>query len=294
MQAVNWTQVGAIATAVAAGAIVLALVAAVILARSARSVARGSQEAVRHGRRLVEAAVRHTELSESRWARVGDVVAALHQQAAATGQALIAGHTPLLVPTRLAVPGHAGFDQPLQVLLPDGLYDAPAEQSVGAWTVEIGSRTLVVSCAFMNQGIGPAVLHHAHRIDLVRRGGDDPLYSFCGYGRGVVPVGGRALVGFPMAPSDPAHGHTLMLLDRPDDEVQLLVTVYYRSAASPHLLWTRVRFRRHLRTSPAGLLSELSVDLALPEGVPGGGSPTGPPAGAGGAAPRGPAGGGPG
>lgn len=265
MLTVDWGEVGAVATAVAALGVLLVVVAVTLLARATRAVARRSDEVVRSGQATLEVAGRQAELAQEGWRRAGEATEALEHQVAAAGRMLVATQTPLLVAARLAEPGRADLDQPLQTLLPDGVYYAPVEQAVGAWTVEIGSRTLVVACAFRNAGLGPAVLHQAHRIDLVRRGSDEPLYSFRGYAHGVLPVGAKALVGFPMSASDPAHGHTLMLLDRPDDEVQLLVTVYYRSAAAPRTLWTRTRYQRHLRTSPAGLLSELSLEVTPPE-----------------------------
>ncbi|HLG68138.1 MAG TPA: hypothetical protein VKV36_09755 [Acidimicrobiales bacterium] len=269
MGTVDWAQVGAVAAAATALALVLFLAVAVLTARAARIVARRSEEVVGQGRQLVAIAARRADLAGAGWQHAGELAAELaaelRRQATATSQALAAAHTPLLVPAPLAPPGRASADQLLHVQLPDGPYYPPGEQSVGAWTVEVGSRTLVVCGAFCNVGIGPAVLSRAHRIDLVRRGGEEPLYSFRGYGQGVVPVGGRALVAFPMSATDPAHGHTLLLLDRPDDEVHLLVTVYYRSAASSRMLWSRVRYRRHLRISPAGLLSELSLDLPMPD-----------------------------
>lgn len=265
MLVVDWVEVGAIATAALALFALIVLVVLVVQVRVSRTVAARSQEIAQQGRMTMEVAGRQAEMAHQGWIRAGEATEALRAQVHATGQVLVATQTPLLVAGLLAEPGRNALDQPLGTLLPGGAYEAPAEQAVGAWTVEIGSRTLVVSCAFRNAGLGPAVLHHAHRIDLVRRGSDDPLYSFRGYGYGVVPVGARALVAFPMAASDPAHGHTLMLLDRPDDEVQVVVTVYYRSVASNRALWTRTRYQRHLRTSPAGLLSELSMEAAPPE-----------------------------
>ena len=173
---------------------------------------------------------------------------------------------PLLVPTRLAPEGFYGQGA-LHVMLPDGVYFAPTEQSVGAWTIEPGEHKLVVSCAFRNVGIGPAVLHPYHRIDVVRRESPQPLVSFGGFANGVVAINGTMLVAFPLSAAEASFGPTLALLDRPDDEIQLMVTLYYRSGGSSHPLWTRVRYQRHLRTSPAGLLSEVSLELASPDEV---------------------------
>jgi hypothetical protein len=207
---------------------------------------------------------RQIELAENRAEVAQEQLLTLQEQVEIGEQSLVTSHAPVLVPARLSGEPRTEH-RPLEVILPDGVYYAPVEQSVGAWTIETAERKLVVSCAFVNVGIGPAVLHPYHRIDIVRRDSLQPLVSFGGFAGGVAAIGSTALVGFPLSALEPSFGATLTLLDRPDDEIQLMVTVYYRSASSSRPLWTRVRYQRHLRTSPAGLLSEVALELFTPE-----------------------------
>ncbi|HUZ11212.1 MAG TPA: hypothetical protein VMU76_13700 [Acidimicrobiales bacterium] len=287
MLTIDWTEVGAIATAAAVLVGLVAVVLLVLLARASQATAAATGRLADAGHRLSDLRNGLDELSRglaersdelvglvSRQVQLGEIGAdvaqehlhVLQDQVEIGGQALLATHAPLLVPTKLS-PGAQG-EGPLQVVLPDGVYYAPAEQSVGAWTIEPGDRKLVVSCAFLNVGIGPAVLHPYHRIDIVRRGSVQPLVSFGGYANGVVAVNAKAVIGFPLSAAEPSFGATLTLLDRPDDEMQLMVTIYYRSASSSRPLWSRVRYQRHLRTSPAGLLSEVSLELSSPDASP--------------------------
>jgi hypothetical protein len=288
MLTIDWTEVGAIAT-VAVAAVGLAIVVALAsMARASRATASAigraaeagiavasihqglvelRQGLTERGDQLVGLASRQLQLGEAGAGIAHEQLATLQEQVELGELGLVATHVPVLVPAPLA-PDPVTGEGPLKVVLPDGLYFAPAEQSVGAWTIETGDRKLVVSCAFTNVGIGPAVLHPYHRIDVVRRGSAQPLVSFGGYGNGVVGVGVRAVVGFPLSAAEPSFGATLALLDRPDDEMQLMATIYYRSAASERPLWSRVRYQRHLRTSPAGLLSEVSLEIASPGSTP--------------------------
>lgn len=287
MLTIDWTEVGAIATAAAVVVGVAAVVLLVVLARASQATAAATARLADVGHNLADLRNGFDELNRglaerseeivglvSRQVQLGELgseaaqehLRVLHDQVEISGQALLATHAPLLVPTRLS-PGSPA-EGPLQVMLPDGAYYAPTEQSVGAWTIEAGDRKLVVSCAFLNVGIGPAVLHPYHRIDIVRRGSVEPLVSFGGFANGVVAVNAKAVIGFPLSAAEPSFGATLTLLDRPDDEIQLMVTIYYRSASSSRPLWARVRYQRHLRTSPAGLLSEVSVELSSPDGSP--------------------------
>ena len=287
MLTIDWTQVGAIATAAAVVVGLGAVVLLVLLARASHATATAtgrladashrlddlrngiedlSRGLAERSEELVGLVSRQVDLGEIAADVAQDHLAALREQVEIGERALLATHAPLLVPTRLS-PG-AQDGSPLQVVLPDGAYYAPSEESVGAWTIEPGDRKLVVSCAFLNVGNGPAVLHPYHRIDVVRRGSVQPLVSFGGYANGVVAVNHKAVVGFPLSAAEPSFGATLTLLDRPDDEMQLMVTLYYRSASSSRPLWARIRYQRHLRTSPAGLLSEVSLELSSPEGSP--------------------------
>jgi hypothetical protein len=276
--AIDWTAVGAVAGGAVAlvaitGVVVLvvlaqasntAAAAATRLAETARELVELGQGLTGRGDQLVEAAIRRAAADEIRGEVAEEQLAVLHEQVELDEQALLSAHAPLLVPTRLAPEGFYGQGA-LHVMLPDGVYFAPTEQSVGAWTIEPGEHKLVVSCAFRNVGIGPGVLHPYHRIDVVRRESPQPLVSFGGFANGVVAINGTTLVAFPLSAAEPSFGPTLALLDRPDDEIQLMVTLYYRSGASSRPLWTRVRYQRHLRTSPAGLLSEVSLELASPD-----------------------------
>jgi hypothetical protein len=275
---IDWTAVGAVAGGVAALVAVGAVVVLVVLTRESR---RGAAATARladtahqlldlghglseRGGELMEATSRRLLAEEARGDVARQQLATLQEQVALGERMLVSAHMPLLVPTRLSPEGFRG-DGALHVMLPDGVYFAPTEQSVGAWTIEPGERRLVVSCAFRNAGIGPAVLHPYHRIDIVRRQSLQPLVSFGGFGNGVVAVNGTTLVAFPLSAAEASFAATLALLDRPDDEIQLMVTLYYRSGSSSRPLWARVRYQRHLRTSPAGLLSEVSFELADPD-----------------------------
>jgi hypothetical protein len=279
MLTVDWTEVGAIATAIVAAVgavgVVLLLLLTQSFRRSAGAIGRltdAGDELLAVGRSVGERADEIMDLA-SRQVQVGETRADMAQESLLTLQeqveiselAQLNAHTPLLVPARLTGEPNDG-PGPLEVVLPDGVYYGPLEQSVGAWTIETGERKLVVSCAFLNVGIGPAVLHPYHRIDIVRR---EPLISFGGFAGGVTAVGSTSLVGFPLSAAEPSFGATLTLLDRPDDEIQLMVTIYYRSASSSRPLWTRIRYQRHLRTSPAGLLSEVALELSAPDGPAG-------------------------
>jgi len=274
---IDWTEVGAIATAAAVLVGLAALVVLVVLSRAWRASAAATVRLADAGNKLMELgqglAERGDELTEiaTRCVQIQEMAADVAQEQLSTSQeqaeigeqALLSAHAPMLVPTRLAAEGSRGFG-PLYVMLPDGVYFAPGEQSVGAWTIEPGDRRLVVSCAFRNVGLGPALLNPYHRIDIVRRDSLQPLVSFGGYANGVVAVNGTTLVGFPLSAAEPSFAATLALLDRPDEEIQLMVTLYYRSAASSRSLWSRIRYQRHLRTSPAGLLSEVSLEVSTP------------------------------
>jgi hypothetical protein len=280
MLTVDWTEVGAIATAVVAavGLVVVAVLAMLAQAarRSAGAVVRladAGDQLLAVGRSLggraedlMDLASRQVQFAETRADVSQEMLVTLQEQAEIGELALLGAHAPVLVPARLSGEDD-GAHGPLSVVLPDGVYYGPVEQSVGAWTIETMERKLVVCCAFRNVGVGPAVLHPYHRIDLVRRDSMQPLISFGGFAAGVAAVGSTSLIGFPLSAAEPSFGATLTLLDRPDDEIELMVTVYYRSASWGRSLWTRVRYQRHLRTSPAGLLSQVALELSAPDGA---------------------------
>jgi hypothetical protein len=278
MLTVDWTEVGAIATAVGVVAALGAIVLLVLLTRASRRTAaaiarladttgrlvEGGRSLKERSEEVMDLAARQVQLSETRAEVAHELLLTMQEQVEISEQGLVTSHPPVLVPVRLAGEGEASHT-PLEVMLPDGVYYAPLEQSAGAWTVEPAERKLVVSCAFVNVGIGPAVLHPYHRIDIVRRESLQPLVSFGGFAGGVAAVGSKVLAGFPLSAAEPSFGATLMLLDRPDEEIQLMVTLYYRSSSSSRPLWTRARYQRHLRTSPAGLLSEVALELSAPD-----------------------------